>query len=108
MAQKEHSLSEDQQKEMQDTRSANASRNGQDDLFKRLCLSLYAYQFGTIGFLELLDQFEEALGIEPSPKGRDENRVDMHQAMMASSTLPPGASEQKTRIGERQPDMLDS
>lgn len=35
------------------------------DPFERMCLSLYAYHFGTIGFLDLLATFEEILGIKP-------------------------------------------
>jgi len=30
---------------------------------------LYAYSFGTIGFLDMLDKFEEILGIEPPQTG---------------------------------------
>ncbi len=36
------------------------------DAYERMCAALYAYRFGTIGFLELLTRFEEILGIEPS------------------------------------------
>ena len=36
------------------------------DAYERMCATLYAYRFGTIGFLELLTRFEEILGIEPS------------------------------------------
>jgi hypothetical protein len=31
--------------------------------FERMCISLYAYRFGTIGFLDLIKKFEETLGI---------------------------------------------
>ncbi len=33
-------------------------------LYEQLCHKLYAYHFGTIGFLELLDAFEEILHIK--------------------------------------------
>jgi hypothetical protein len=32
-------------------------------IYEQLYLKLYAYRFGTIGFLELLDTFEEILHI---------------------------------------------
>jgi hypothetical protein len=32
-------------------------------MYEQLHLKLYAYRFGTIGFLELLDRFEEILHI---------------------------------------------
>ncbi len=37
-----------------------------DNPYERMCRALYAYRFGNIGFLELLDKFEEILGIESS------------------------------------------
>lgn len=35
--------------------------------YEKLNALLYAYRFGTIGFLELLDAFEKVLHIEPTP-----------------------------------------
>jgi hypothetical protein len=35
-------------------------------VYEQLYLSLYAYHFGAIGFLELLEQFEAALHIKRS------------------------------------------
>jgi hypothetical protein len=37
------------------------------DTYERMCALLYAYRFGTISFLELLDKFEEMLNIRPPP-----------------------------------------
>ncbi len=34
-------------------------------VYEQLYLKLYAYRFGTISFLELLDAFEEILHIRP-------------------------------------------
>lgn len=34
-------------------------------LYERMCVAIYAYRFGTISFLELLDRLEDILGIEP-------------------------------------------
>lgn len=34
-------------------------------VYEQLYSHLYAYRFGTIGFLELLDVFEEILQIQP-------------------------------------------
>lgn len=36
--------------------------------YEYLCRSLYAYQFGAITFLELVERFEQALHIRPSDK----------------------------------------
>ena len=41
--------------------------------YKQLYQLLFAYYFGTISFLELLDAFEEALRIKTRP---DQNDVD--------------------------------
>jgi hypothetical protein len=42
-------------------------------VYEQLCLSLYAYQFGTITFLELLDQFEEILHVQtPQTDNQDD------------------------------------
>jgi hypothetical protein len=38
--------------------------------FERMCISLYAYRFGAIGFLDLIKKFEETLGL-PSPQTND-------------------------------------
>ena len=45
--------------------NAKTSRAVSVDVYERMCAALYAYRFGTIGFLELLTRFEEILGIEP-------------------------------------------
>ncbi len=37
------------------------------DTYERMCSALYAYRFGTIGFIDLLRRFEEILGIK-SPR----------------------------------------
>jgi len=34
------------------------------ETYKDMCAHLYAYRFGRISFLELLDKFEEALNIQ--------------------------------------------
>jgi hypothetical protein len=34
-------------------------------IYEDLCVLLYAYRFGTIGFLDLVARYEEALGIKP-------------------------------------------
>lgn len=35
------------------------------EVYERMCRALYAYRFGTIGFLDLLATFEKALDIKP-------------------------------------------
>ena len=35
------------------------------DAYEKMCIALYAYRFGQIGFLDLLTKFEEILDIEP-------------------------------------------
>ena len=35
------------------------------DNLEKMCRALYAYRFGTIGFLDMLAAWEKALGIEP-------------------------------------------
>jgi hypothetical protein len=42
-----------------------AARPMSGSLYESLCLWMYMYRFGTISFLELLNRFEEALGIQP-------------------------------------------
>jgi len=37
------------------------------EIYKDMCALLYAYRFGRISFLELLDKFEEALNIKTPP-----------------------------------------
>ncbi len=39
-------------------------------VYEQLYSKLYAYRFGTIGFLELLDAFEEILHIQPPQPSR--------------------------------------
>ena len=39
-------------------------------VYEQLWLNLHAYRFGTIGFLELLDAFEEILHIQPPQPNR--------------------------------------
>jgi hypothetical protein len=43
--------------------------------YEQLCRKLYDYQFGMIGFLELLDTFEEILRIKP-PRTDHQNVTD--------------------------------
>jgi hypothetical protein len=43
--------------------------------YEQLCRKLYDYQFGMIGFLELLDTFEEVLRIKP-PRTDHQNVTD--------------------------------
>ena len=38
-----------------------------EEPYEQMCISLYAYRYGAIGFLELLSKFEERLGL-PSPQ----------------------------------------
>ncbi len=40
-------------------------------VYEQLYLKLYAYRFGTISFLELLEAFEEILGINTHADRRD-------------------------------------
>jgi hypothetical protein len=40
-------------------------------IYEQLWLKLYAYHFGTIGFLELLDTFEQILHITPPQTTHD-------------------------------------
>ena len=39
---------------------------------EQLYLLLHAYRFGAISFLELLDAYEEALGIQPQASEKDD------------------------------------
>jgi hypothetical protein len=39
--------------------------------YEQLYLLLDAYRFGAIGFLELLDAYEEALGLQPQASEKD-------------------------------------
>jgi hypothetical protein len=43
--------------------SPDAAESG----YRRMCMLLYAYRFGTIGFLDLMARFEAVLGIMPPP-----------------------------------------
>ncbi len=43
--------------------SPELTKVSSDDIYETMCLSLYAYRFGAIGFLDLLEKFEETLGI---------------------------------------------
>lgn len=38
--------------------------------YEQMCVSLYAYRYGAIGFLELIATFEESLGLIPPQTGR--------------------------------------
>ena len=38
--------------------------------YEQLVMLIYLYRMGHISFLELVEQFEEVLGIEPSPPDR--------------------------------------
>ncbi len=40
--------------------------------YEQLYLLLHAYRFGAISFLELLDAYEEALGIQPQASEKDD------------------------------------
>ncbi len=40
-------------------------------IYEQLCINLYAYRFGTIGFLELLDTFETILHITSPQTNHD-------------------------------------
>ena len=57
-----------------ETRAERSGGQGSGSLYESLCLWMYQYRFGTIGFLELLDRFEEALGIQPT-------RTDFHKSL---------------------------
>lgn len=37
-----------------------------EDPYESMCISLYAYRYGAIGFLELIAKFEEELGLVPA------------------------------------------
>ncbi len=45
------------------------------DTYEALCVSLYTYRYGAIGFLELLAKFEEMLGL-PSPQTDTQKALD--------------------------------
>ena len=45
------------------------------DIYERMCVWLYAYRFGTIGFLDLLERFEEILGLS-SPQTDCRNALE--------------------------------
>ncbi len=34
-----------------------------ENTYEQMCISLYAYRYGALGFLELLSKFEERLGL---------------------------------------------
>ncbi len=40
--------------------------------YEQLYLLLHAYRFGAISFLELLDAYEEALGIQPQASEKND------------------------------------
>ncbi|HEY3991666.1 MAG TPA: hypothetical protein VGM01_02195 [Ktedonobacteraceae bacterium] len=47
-----------------------------DNSYEQMCISLYAYRYGAIGFTDLLAKFEESLGIDsPQP----DNKVILDQ-----------------------------
>jgi len=46
------------------------------DIYKDMCALLYAYRFGRISFLELLDKFEEALNIRTSPATSPQQQME--------------------------------
>ncbi len=64
--------------EIDDGANAKASCAVPVGAYERMCAALYAYRFGTIGFLDLLTRFEEILGIEPpqSPVQHARNRKE--------------------------------
>jgi len=45
------------------------------DIYESMCIWLYAYRFGTIGFLDLLGRFEEILGLS-SPQTDCRNALE--------------------------------
>ncbi len=45
------------------------------DIYESMCVSLYAYRFGTIGFLDLIRRFEEILGLS-SPQTNYRNALE--------------------------------
>ena len=46
---------------------AEQSPDAAESGYRRMCMLLYAYRFGTISFLDLLARFEAILGITPPP-----------------------------------------
>ncbi len=46
-----------------------------DDIYKSMCVSLYAYRFGTISFLDLVGRLEEILGLA-SPQTNCRNALE--------------------------------
>ena len=59
-----------------DTIELATATAGED--YKKMCALLYAYRFGTIEFLELLDRFEKILHIK-SPQTTCQNAPDTKQ-----------------------------
>jgi hypothetical protein len=45
------------------TEATNTTNESADIDYEQLYMLLYAYRFGTISFLELIEQFEQVLGI---------------------------------------------
>jgi hypothetical protein len=43
---------------------ATSHRSQTEDIYEQMCVSLYAYRYGAIGFLELIAKFEESLGLD--------------------------------------------
>jgi hypothetical protein len=48
------------------------ARQQEPTIYEQLYLLLHAYRFGAISFLELLDAYEEALGIQPQASEKDD------------------------------------
>ena len=46
------------------------------ETYKDMCADLYAYRFGRISFLELLDKFEEALNIKNPPATSSQQQME--------------------------------
>lgn len=51
--------------------------NVSQETYKAMCLSLYQYRAGSLGFLDLLSQFEQALGIGPAQMAGVPSREDV-------------------------------
>jgi hypothetical protein len=45
------------------TETAKDDEKMSHERYERMCVALYTYRLGTIGFLELLKVFEESLGL---------------------------------------------
>jgi hypothetical protein len=46
-----------------------------ENAYEQMCILLYAYRYGGIGFLELLSTFEEQLGL-PSPQTKPHTTLE--------------------------------